>query len=179
MKHLTMFAVLIALAGGTALAQQDMGNSSVSGATYTTGIVESIDASQLTVRDESDQVRTILIVSGTVNATNHPVGSRVRVNFHNNDAGQSVADEIQGPSEVEAAEMDVEQETEATEPATAKTTTPHVKKATPAPAPTHSGDSADESTTTATLPQTAGSLAAIGLLGLLSLGGALVIRFSR
>jgi len=181
MKHLTMFAVLIALAGGTAFAQQDMGNSSVSGATFTTGIVESIDASQLTLRDQADRVTTILIEKGTVGAMNHPVGSRVRVNFHTNESGQSVADEIQGaPGEVQAAEAEVHGETVTSDPATTASThaaTTHAQKPNTATEPTYEEDSETEATST--LPRTASSHAAIGLLGLLSLCGALVIRVSR
>lgn len=178
MKQLALFAVLIALAGGTAFAQQDMGNSSVTGATYRTGIVESIDGSQLTLRDESEQVLTILIVKGTVGAKNHPVGSRVRVNFHNDEAGQSIADEIQGaPGEIQAPEGEVHQETVATEPPTAETDTPKVQGPRPAPAPVRT--ETPDTETASYLPHTASPLAAIGLLGLLCLSGALVIRIIR
>lgn len=185
MKQLALFAVLITLAGGTAFAQQDMGNSSTTGATYTTGIVESIDGSQLTLRDESKQVLTILIVKGTVGAKNHPVGSRVRVNFHNDETGQTIADEIQGapgkiqgaPGEIQASEGEVQQETVATAPPTAGTGTPNVQGPRPAPAPVYT--ETPDTETASNLPRTASPLAAIGLLGLMSLSGALVIRFIR
>lgn len=185
MKHLTMFAVLIALAAGPALAQQDMGNTSVSGATYTTGIVESIDGSHLTLIDESGQAMTILIVSGTVGAKNHPVGSRVRVNFHHNEDGQSVADVIQGaPGDVQVAETEVRHEMVVPAPPTPRPATTRVQEPTPTTAVIYDDEPVAETSTfprnaSSTLPRTASSLAAIGLLGLLSLGGALVIRFSR
>lgn len=174
MKKLALFAGLIALVGGTAVAQQDMGNASVSGATYTTGIVESIDGSQLTLRDDAKQVVTILIAKGTVGAKNHPVGSRVRVNFHHNEDGQSVADEIQGAGAVtEGTEVKA---TVATAPTTPELVADTQTVTTPSspPEPT-----ADDSTSEASLPRTASPLAAIGLLGLLSLAGALVIRLVR
>jgi hypothetical protein len=182
MKSLTLFAVLVALAGGTALAQQEMGHLSVAGAGYTTGVVEFIDSSSMTVREDSNRAVTLLIVPGTVGAANHPLGSRVKVTFHHNDANQTIADEIQG------AQGEAEVKTVATEPAPAVQAMPTAAPAPTVtqekayvPAPTVVAQPATTSTPTIEpkLPHTASPLAAIGLLGLLSLGGALVLRFTH
>ena len=182
MKSLTLFAVLVALAGGTALAQNEMGHLSVAGAGYTTGVVELIDSNSVSVREDSNRVVTILIVPGTVGAQNHALGSRVKVTFHHNDTNQAIADEIQG------VQGEAEVKTVATEPAPAVQTMPMAataptvtKEKAYVPAPAAIEQPTTDSTTTIEpkLPHTASPLAAIGLLGLLSLGGALVLRFTH
>ncbi len=175
MKRLALFAVLLVLAGGIAWAQQDMGRSSVAGAGFTTGVVELFDKTSMSLREDSNRVVTILIVPGTVGADHELVGSRVRVTFHHNDNNQAIADEIQAVAgeKQEVAAAPVYQPTPTPAPAP---TVVEKKAYTPAPAYTAP---APEPMVEKTLPRTASPLAAIGLLGLLSLGGALVVRFTR
>jgi hypothetical protein len=182
MKSFTLFAVLVALAGGTALAQQDMGNSPIKGAGYTTGVVQFIDSHSMTLKEDSNRIITLLIAPATVGANTQLVGGRVRVTLHHDNNGQAIADVIQG------VQVEAEAKTVVATPAPAVQAMP-----TTAPAPTVTTEKAyvpapaaiEQPTTASTpmiepkLPHTASPLAAIGLLGLLSLGGALVLRFTH
>ncbi len=187
MKRFVLFALFVALAGGMAFAQQDMGNKPTAGATYTTGVLESIDSSSLTLRDDANQLATFQIVTATVGAKNHELGTRVRVNFHRNDQDALIADTIQGASgDAETAEVaTAPEQTPATYTDSTPTAAPTAQAAVTTPEPETVPDSNTDSDTDSTpsmetsLPHTASPLAAIGLLGLLSLGGALAIRFGN
>lgn len=176
MKRIALFTALVLLAGGIAFAQQDMGNVPMTGATYTTGIVEAADRSAFTLREDSGRLITILLATATVNADHATPGTRVRVNFHKDDQNRPVADEIQGikreVAQAPAGEVKVTYEAAAQAPApTPKAVPPAPRVTPPAPAP--------EPMAAAPLPRTASPLAAIALLGLLALGGAVALRFAR
>jgi hypothetical protein len=182
MKSFTLFAVLVALAGGTALALQEMGHLSVAGAGYTTGVVELIDSNSMTLREDSNRIVTILIVPGTVGAENHLIGSRVKVTFHHNDSNQAIADEIQGVTGEAEAKTVATTSAPAVQAMPAAAPAPTVTKEktyVPAPAAIEQPTTASTPTIEPKLPHTASPLAAIGLLGLMSLGGALVLRFTH
>ena len=176
MRRIALFTALVLLAGGIAFAQQDMGNVSTPGASYTTGIVEAADRSAFTLKEDSGRLITILLSQATVNADHATPGSRVRVNFHKDDQNRPVADEIQG-IKLEVAQA----------PAPELKVTYSDIPATPAPAPRYvpppaappAAPPATEPVTAAPLPRTASPLAGIALLGLLAMGAAVAIRFAR
>lgn len=171
MRKLVLMVAFALLLGGAAFAQQDMGNLSNTGASYTTGVVEAADASALTLREDSNRVITLLIDKGTVGADHPLVGSRVRVTFHRNEQSQLVAREIQGLPGQEVKPEAVVHTTPVmpTEPKSA----PAYAKPAYTPAPTPEPQAAPEPT----LPKGGSPLATIGLLGLLALGGGLALRF--
>lgn len=183
MRKLALAAALVAFAGSIAFAQQDMGNTPGTGATYTTGVVQALDDNSLTLKEDSNRVVTFLIVTGTVGAENHLVGSRVRVNFHHNENNQGIADEIQGVhGELETATVAVTPTpTRAPMPPVAEPTyTKRVVTPEPTTIPEPSVEleaRVEPEPELESLPQGASPLASLGLLGLLSLGGALALRF--
>lgn len=171
MRKIAILAVLAALVAGAAFAQPDMGNTAISGATYTTGIVQAFDGSAVTIKESSNRVVTLLIDKATVGADHPLIGSRVRVNFHHNEKGQAVADEIQGlpGEEPKPPTIVVNTPVLPTEPAPQPTYTKPVYTPAPTPAPT--------AEPAPTLPKGGSPLATVGLVGLLALGGALALRF--
>jgi hypothetical protein len=173
MNRLALLGILV-LFGGVAVAQQDMGNVAVAGATYTTGVVEMTTRDSMSIRKDSGEVVTVLINSATVGAQERPVGTRVRVDFHRDNDNRAIADEIQGIAPVvaeAAATMPLGTGTQAT-PATApETSAPAETTAAPVtetPAPV-----ADK------LPATASTLPGLALLGLLAISGAVTLRAVR
>lgn len=178
MRKLALLAAFAMLVGGAAFAQQDMGNASSTGASFTTGVVESIDSSALTIKEDTNRIVTLLIDKGTVGADNHQVGSRVRVTFHKNDTDQRVATEIQGLGGQEAKPTAVVVATPVmpTQPAPQPT---YVQKTVVTPEPTPMREPLPEpmAEPAPSLPRGASPLATFGLLGLIALGGALALRF--
>jgi hypothetical protein len=165
-----LFAVLVV--AGAASAQQDMGNYSLTGVTYTTGIVETADSSAIALREDSGRLVTILLSTQTVNVNHATPGTRVRVNFHTDDQNRPVADEIQGIPEPLTEKVTPEPKVTYTDVATppAAAPEPYVAPA-PEPAPVPAEPEP--------LPKTASSIPAIALVGLLSFAAALAVRFVR
>ncbi len=189
MKRLTVLAVLTLLSVGPAIAQapQDMGNASTPGSTFATGIVVSSSNDQLVIRDDAGQTMTVFLVDATVGAQNRTTGSRVKVNYHV-EKGRAIADEILG--------YQGEAEPMVTTPPVAVTTTPTAavtppptamvpapapapEVATPTPAYETPAYDANAPTSRTALPATASNQGLIGLIGLLALGAAIVIRIAR
>lgn len=188
MKRLTVLAVLTLLSVGPALAQapQDLGNASTPGATFATGIVVSSSNDQLVIRDDAGQTMTVFLVDATVGAQNRTAGSRVKVNYHV-EKGRAIADEILG-YQGEAEPMVTTPPVVVTTPPVVVTTPPTamVPKPVPAPAPevvtptpTYETPAYDAPTSRTALPATASNLGLMGLIGLLALGAAIVIRVAR
>lgn len=196
MKKLTLLAVLILFSSGLALAQspQDMGNAPTPGATFVTGVVVSSNADNLIIRNDVGELVTVFLVDSTVGARDRTAGTRVKVNYHLEDA-RAIADEILGydggvPPEPKAQAPAVVV-TESTpvvvppppapvvepepvpEPAPVVDTTPEPAPAyEPAPAATYEEPSEE-------LPATASNLGLIALLGFMALAAAVVIRVVR
>lgn len=188
MKRFAFLAILCVLCAGVVLAQtsQNFGKQAVSGSTYVSGVVVSSTSDSLVIRDDAGHQQMLQINSATVNALNHPEGSRVKVSYHLNDSNQAIADEIQPGA---AAETSSTSSSTAAEPPVASTAPSPSAMAqaspspvTPAPAYSESTSSDTSSTTTARrtkLPKTASNLPAVALLGLAALGGALALRAAR
>ena len=191
MKSLGILAVLAVLTVGVAAAQssQDMGNMKTSGATFAEGIVDTSSSTSLSIKNEAGGRLSFLLDSHTVNAANHPAGSRVKINYHTNENGVAIADEIQGAgdsgkvatttttTQAPAATTYTE-----TKPAPAPVTeTEPVTPAEPAPvaAPVDTTMNRPVATEPSNLPKTASHLPAIGLLGLAALAGFAVLRSVR
>ncbi len=196
MKSLGVLAVLAVLTAGVAVAQttQDMGNMKTSGATFAEGIVDASSSTSLSIKNEAGGRLTFLLDNHTVNAANHPAGSRVKINYHTNENGVAIADEIQGPGDAGKVATTTATTTtqapvsttytEATKPAPAPVTeTERVAPVEPAPvaapADTTLNQPATSTTAPASLPKTASHLPAIGLLGLAALAGFAVVRSVR
>lgn len=183
MRRFALLALLCAAVSGTALAQQDMGNLKTAGSTYTTGVVEANAADSITIREDSDRVVTVLFDEGTVGAPGHAVGSRVRINFHLNEANQAVADEIQG---VTTDSYDVVEATVISEPVLPSgppieepaiaETAPEVE---PAVTAEPAAEPAPEPAYREALPATGSQLYGLALLGLVSLSTATLLRVAR
>ena len=181
MKRFALITALCLAVTGAAVAQQDMGNVKVTGATYTTGVVESNNTDSMTFREDTGDLRTVLFDEGTVGALGHPPGSRVRVNFHTNEQDQAIADEIQGlKSDDVAANMpEAKVISEPVLPSGPAIEEPAVAVATPEPAAVAEPEPAVEPAAEAPLPRTGSNLYGLGLIGLLSLAAATVIRVVR
>ena len=187
MKRFALIVAVCLVAGGAAWAQQDLGNVRVAGATYTTGTVESNALDSLTFRDDAGQLLTVLFDNGTVGALGHPVGSHVRVDFHLNDRGQAIADEIQGKTtDAELAASanygapQAQVVSEPVMPSSPPIAEARVAVAEPAPPSivietTVEPKPAQEQA----LPKTASHLYGLALLGLAALSSALILRFAR
>ena len=195
MKSLGILAVLAVLTVGVAAAQssQDLGNMKTSGATFAEGIVDTSSTTSLSIKNEAGGRLSFLLDSHTVNAANHPAGSRVKINYHTNENGVAIADEVQGVGDagkVASSTTTTTTTTEApaattytatTKPAPAPMAEPEpVKPAEPAPAVAPAETTTTTSTEPAsTLPKTASNLPALGLLGLAALAGFAVLRSTR
>jgi len=176
MKRLALLGILL-LFGGVAVAQQDMGNLSVQGATYATGVVEVATSDSMSIRLDSGEVVTVLINSATVGAQDRAVGTRVKINYHRDDQDRAVADEIQGVTPA-VAEQTAATETQAA-PAAAPAASAPVE-ATEAPAQTTAAPVTETPAPVANkLPATASTLPGLALLGLLAISGAATLRAVR
>jgi hypothetical protein len=181
MKRFALIAAIFLAVSGVAVAQQDMGNVSAAGATYTTGVVEANAVDSITIREDDGRVLTFLIDGKTVGALGHSAGSRVRIDFHRNELDQGVADEIQGVSSgnemaaVAEAKVVTEPVLPSGPPIEEET---QVAVAEPEPEPVVI-ETAPEPAYTEPLPATGSRLFELGLLGLLALSAATVIRFAR
>jgi len=193
MKSLGILAVLAVLTVGVAAAQssQDMGNMKTSGATFAEGIVDTSSSTSLSIKNEAGGRLSFLLDSHTVNAANHPAGSRVKINYHTNENGVAIADEIQGAGDSGKVATTTTATTttqapltttytESTKPAPAPVTEP-VTPAEPAPVAAPADTTVKQPTTSepSNLPKTASHLPAIGLLGLAALAGFAVLRSVR
>ncbi len=169
MRKATLFALVLALVAGMAIAQNEMGRKSTAGANFTTGVVEQVDKSGISIREDSGQVVTFIFQESTVGALNYAVGSRVRVTWQHNDQAQRLATEVQG-AEIAPPKVNpppVVTYSDATPPP-APAPAPKYVAPTPAPAPA--------AVAPVELPKTATQLPALGLLGLMLLGAGLVLR---
>lgn len=126
MRKLAVFVALALLACGVAAAQQDMGNSPTPGATFVTGTMDSSTSDSLVLRLDSGDRFTLLLTDQTVGVMARPTGARLKVNYHVNDRGQAIADEIQGI---------VSNETSAPTAPGPSSVKVHSEPAAPAPAP--------------------------------------------
>ncbi len=195
MRKLTILAILTLLGSGLALAQspQDMGNASTPGVTFVTGEVVSSNNDHLILRNDVGELVTVFLDDSTVGAQHRAAGTRVKVNYHLEDA-RAIADEIIGFQGNEAEPAPV-----ATTPPVTVTTTPiaeppppvvetppavapeplpppapevaEVPEPEPAPAPAYDADDSPEP-----LPATASNEGLIALAGLLALAAAIVVR---
>ena len=189
MKTLGILAVLAVLTVGVAAAQsgQQLGNMQTSGATFAEGVVDASSTTSLSIKNEAGGRLTFLLDDHTVNAANHPVGSRVKINYHTNENGVGIADEIQGVGGSGKVATTTTTATTSQAPAsttyteTAKPAEPVTERAPVAPAPADTSMTQTTTTTTepANLPKTASHLPAIGLLGLAALAGFAVLRSVR
>ena len=182
MKRFALIAAIFLAVSGVAVAQQDMGNVPSAGATYTTGVVEANAVDSITIREDDGRVLTFLIDGKTVGALGHAAGSRVRINFHRNELDQGVADEIQGVSSGNemAAVAEAKVVTEPVLPSGPPIEETKVAVAEPAPEPVVIEPApAPEPAYTEPLPATGSRLFELGLLGLLALSAATVVRFAR
>jgi len=195
MKSLGIFAVLAVLTVGVAAAQssQDMGNMKTSGATFAEGIVDTSSSTSLSIKNEAGGRLSFLLDSHTVNAANHPAGSRVKINYHTNENGVAIADEIQGAGDSGKVATTTSTTTttqaplattytESTKPAPAPVTESEpVTPAEPAPVAAPADTTVKQPATSepSNLPKTASHLPAIGLLGLAALAGFAVLRSVR
>lgn len=180
MKRIVLIAALFLAVSGVAVAQQDMGNVPSSGATFTTGVVEANAVDSITIREDDGRVITFLIDDKTVGALGHSAGTRVRVNFHRNDLDQGVADEIQGAGSGAQMEATAEAKVIADPVLPSGPPIEETKVAVAEPAPAPAVETApEEPAYTEPLPATASHLFELGLLGLLALSAATVVRFAR
>jgi hypothetical protein len=176
MKRLALLGILL-LFGGVAVAQQDMGNLSVTGATYATGVVEMTTSDSITIRKDSGEVVTVLLDAKTVGAQERAVGSRVRIDFHLDNQSRAVADEIQGVSP-EAAATKPASETKVAPAVTPEASAPVAETAAPAET-TAAPVTATQAPAETKLPATASPLPGLALLGLLAISGAVTLRAVR
>ena len=186
MKRFALIVAICLAASGAAWAQQDMGNVKSVGASYTTGTVESNALDSLTFRDDSGQLLTVLFDDGTVGALGHPAGSHVRINYHRNDQGQAIADEIQGiksDAELQAKMPEATVISEPVMPSGAPIAEAQVAVTEPAPAAPAAEpivvEQKEETAQAQPLPKTASNLYGLALLGLAALSSASILRISR
>lgn len=181
--RLFVVAALVVAGTGVAFAQSSMGNAPTTGSTFAVGTVESIASDSVTIILESGDQLTILLGDHTVGKQYLLNGSRVRIDYRNNDNGVAVAEEIEvgggEPAQVAAAPV-VTYETERNtptpqtyraEPTTPITTTPRYTEP--------ERVIAQAEPRTYNLPATASWMPGLALLGLLSLAGAVALRISR
>lgn len=200
MKTFGMLALAAVLTAGAAAAQttQDLGNTRTAGATYASGIVDASSSTSLSIKNEAGGRLTFLLDEHTVNPAKPAVGSRVRINYHTNENGVAIADEIQG---VGGADTKVAASSMATSESSASTYAPAAAPAAPPvstetePAPPAASEPAPMSSTTSTsattepapsattepsaLPKTASELPLLGAIGLAALAGAAALRSAR
>lgn len=178
-----MFAALSLLIAGIAVAQQDLGNAAAPGATYTTGVVRSVDSYSVTIEKDSGETETLLLDLATVGSNRLASGSRVRIDYHMNTYAQAVADVIQAaPSaqvKVEStpiapAPAPVAETATAVEPAPAEIAEVESAPVTETAAPVVTESSPDEM-----LPATASRLPLLLLVGLVTVSTATIVRFAR
>jgi len=165
---LSLVALLSLLVLGVAIAQQDMGNSPVAGATFTTGIVRSIGLDSVTIEKDSGESVTMLLNAATVGSEHLAIGSRVRIDYHANEYAQAVADVVQAGA---SAQVKVASEP-IVEPAP-------IVEAAPAPVEEPEVPAIAESPVEEALPATASALPALALSALLALAAAAVLRIAR
>jgi hypothetical protein len=163
-----MFATLVLLALGVAVAQLDMGNKPAPGATFTSGTVTSRTHDSFTIERESGEFVTLLLTDATVGANRLQVGERARIDYHVNERGQAVADTIQAYlwAGDEAAVDTGQPVTSERRPAAAEAVRPSSAATAVLPAVSE-------------LPATASRLPTLALLGLLALAAATVLRVAR
>jgi hypothetical protein len=181
-------ALLALLVAGGATAQQDMGNTAATGATFTTGVLKARTADSLTLAKDDGETVTLLVDVATVGLAGLENEQRVRVDYHVNEYGQAVADVVQAgapaPTTI-AASAPAEPAVAAPTPLPSETATVELEP-TPAierevearaeiePAPAEVAVAEPES-----LPATASRLPLLVLLGAATLGAALVLRLAR
>jgi hypothetical protein len=177
MKKLALLAIVTVLCGGAAFAQQDMGNAAVEGATYTTGIVQSINANSMTVLEDSGREVSVLLDDATVGGITPAVGARVRVDYRLNASNQAVAETIQlapqdaATEETSAAAAAPAVSAPAAEPSPSSEVAAPVAE--PAPADVPSAAASQD------LPRTASELPLLALTALLGIAGAVTLRATR
>jgi len=201
MRNLAVFVALALLVCGVAAAQQDMGNSATPGATFVTGTMDSSTSDSLVLRLDGGDRFTLLLTAQTVGVMARATGTRLKVNYHVNDRGQAIADEIQGFGSKEAAaapiasspsSVKVQSEPVAAVPPAPVAPSVEVRSApTPAPiatatapAPTIQEEnqadlSASSPKAPENLPKTASHEPMLLLLGLLACASAVTLRFLR
>jgi LPXTG-motif cell wall-anchored protein len=196
MRKLAVFVALALLACGVAVAQQDMGNSPTAGATFVTGTIDSSTSDSLVLRLDSGDRFTLLLNDQTVGVMARPTGTRLKVNYHVNDRGQAIADEIQGLAAKEASapiapapsSVKVHSEPVASVPPAPPAPaieerpapTPPPIAATAPPAPASETDlSASSPRASENLPKTASSEPLLLLLGLMAVASGVAFRFFR
>jgi hypothetical protein len=163
-------ALLALMTFGAAIAQQDMGNSTAAGATYTTGVVTARTPDSVTIEKDSGDVVTLLIDVATVGSGALQTDQRVRIDYHVNEYGQAVADVIQTAAAPDVVTVATSEPTAEAPPLPAA---PQVATAAPA-ADVRELSPADEA-----LPATASRLPLLVALGTLALAGAVALRIGR
>jgi hypothetical protein len=180
---LIAFAVALVLSsGGVAFAQLDMGNNPTAGSTYAVGTVKSMVSDSVTLVLESGDQMTILLGNHTVGKSFLAIGHRARITYRVNESGQAVAEVIQSGGSGEPAEAEV-----ATTPLVSHqtdTARPRVETAPVEPSPRPADVEPEPAVARAetrpySLPATASGMPGLALLGLLSLAGAITLRFGR
>jgi hypothetical protein len=167
---LSLVALLSLLVLGVAVAQQDMGNSPVPGATFTTGTVRAVGPDSVTIEKDSGETVTLLLNAATVGSERLVTGSRVRIDFHTNEYAQGVADVIQaGESEqVQVASEPIEEPAPIVAP-------PAASEPIEEPVVAAVTESPDQEA----LPATASNLPAFLLSALIALAAAVALRLAR
>ena len=191
MKSLAVLAVLAVLVSGAAVAQssQDLGNVRTAGATYADGIVDASSTTSLSIKNDAGGRLTFVLDSHTVNAMNHAVGTRVKINYHTNENGVAIADEIQGPAS-SSADAAAAKSTSATATTSSTSSTYAASEPKPAPVATETAPvapapvvteaaPAPATTAPAKLPKTASILPTLAVIGLASLAGFAALRSVR
>lgn len=187
-----LVVALVLSSTGGAFAQSDMGNSSTAGATYVVGVVESIAPDSVTLVLASDETVTVLLRDHTVGKAFLTTGNRARIDYSVNEHGQSVADVIQSADNGDPAiaDSEVTETSEASVPVEKVEPTP-ARSVEPAPREEPRPAAAPRDTVTETpgtdtpvtrpysLPATASGMPGLALFGLLSLAGAVTLRWVR
>lgn len=193
---MALATALLLSASGVAVAQSDMGNAPTTGATFSTGIVESFGTNSVTIKRDSGESVTYVLDNATIGKANLANGSRVRIDYVTNDQGQTVAKEIQINADAAniaatpATEVDVDTtadvKVETTTPAAPAPSATYTAPAPAAPMPDTTADVDVDTTMDTTidtdrdtLPATASRLPAFALLGLVALAAGLAVRFVR
>lgn len=169
---LSLFALLALLVLGAAVAQQDMGNTPVTGATYTSGTVRAIGPDSVTIEKDSGETVTLLVNAATIGARELAIGSHARIDYHTNEYAQAVADVIQTRAEPQV--VVGSEPVSAPEPIVAQQPVAEPTRAEQQVIPAVTSYSGEE-----VLPATASVLPTLALLGLLAFAVAVTLRVVR
>jgi LPXTG-motif cell wall-anchored protein len=194
MRKLTILAILALLGSGIAVAQspQDLGNTSAPGVTFVTGVVVSSNNDHIILRNDMGELVTVFLDSSTVGAKDRSAGTRIKVNYHLEEA-RAIADEIigfqgDGPAPAPLATTPPVKVSQspiveppppvveappavAPEPLPPPAPVAEVPEPEPVESPAYDVDDSPEA-----LPATASNQSLIALAGLLALGAAIVVR---